>query len=278
MPEPGVPNVPQVDARVSRSAALRPESRGILAHGVRSPEQATILQQADQANLLIDNNPPRPLDTVRSLGELFGRKPAKSTEAAPRAQVEKRDATIVSKSGDPNLSAAESVKESQILVAGEVARRIIETRSLDSIRDTGNITQQIEALKILFPEIAGISLDDPNLIIAFANSELKNDQVFEAFVRRYNELQNREIPSDSKEAQEVVGKAAKAKAEAEARQRTASIEEARLAERRASLLPAPGVKGKLSEQLAELEARNDLTSNELKIAANRSENARKIWI
>ncbi len=282
--EPGVPNVPQVKVEVSRITALSPESQGLLAGAVRSPEQAAIIQQANEARGLLVQDPPRPLRTVSSLTELFGNKSTKSAEAVtPRAQAEKRDASIVSRSGNESLAifdgdqaSAEGVRQAQIIIAGEVARKIIETRSLSG-RDISNISGQVEALKSLFQEMTGFTIDDPNLIVALANSELgKKDQVFEALVRRYNEIQSREIPPDTKEAQEIVDRVARANSEAAARQSTARAEETRLAERRASLLPEPGRDGELRDKLAALEARG--LDGELKLAKRLLDKAENEWL
>lgn len=231
MAEPGTQNI---DASVARTAALSENAQRVLeaTSANHSQEQSNRFQFGRQAREAV-TSAPRPLKTLGTLSEKFG-KQAASAEIPGKKIAEERDASMVSRSGDKTLGLKEDARASTIDTAGKVARRVIENGSLVGI-DPAVLVDLRASMMELIPEIADVPLTDPGLIEAFADANIRDPEVLQAIVRRYKEIQSREIPEDIKPAQEAKAKADKALSEAEAAQKKLNGEKTRLAERQESL-------------------------------------------
>ncbi len=237
----GEPGAQNIDVGVARVAALAPDAQKVLeaSRWVHSPEQQARFEQARRTREVADkrareavDSSPKPLVT---LAERLG-VGKKMSEIPSRQVAEERDASIVHRSGDWTQAARENARADTISDAGEVTRHIVENGTLAGL-DPAVLVDLRATMMELIPEIADVPLTDPALIEAFADANIRDPEVFKVILRRYKELQAREVPEEITLAQEAKAKSDRAFAEAEAKQRKLSEEQARLAERKVSLDP-----------------------------------------
>ncbi len=228
----GEPGAATVDIGIARAAALPEAAQRVLetSSSAHSPEQATRFALGRQARDAVESSP-KPLKTLTTLAERFGKK---TPEIPPRDIAEAKDRSVVADNIGP--LDRELARASTIETAGAVARHIIENGSLNGI-DPSILGDLRSTMAELIPEIADVPITDAHMLDLFANANITDPEVMQVIIRKYKEIQAREVPEDIVTAREAKAKADRALEEAEARQRKLKDEHARLSERQESLDP-----------------------------------------
>ncbi|GEM_PF-3568140 len=242
----GEPGVPNLDVQVARTAALSETSqRALEVNAPTSQEQDSRHTLAREVRARVEASP-KPLGT---LAERFG-----VSSTPPKEVAQQRARSLVSKDSglSPQAQQEAVVRSNAIQTAEAVARSIVDVGGIN-YQNPDTFAQLQTSIRDLIPEITDVQLTSDQ-VLAFADALIKDPEIFQAIVRRYNELQSREAPKEVAEALEAKAKADKAFSEAEAAKSKAEGEKSRLEERQASLDPENNDPDSDNQRLVKLDA------------------------